>query len=398
MDARVPFNRPFLSGEEQANLAAVLDRGDLSSDGPFTQACSRFLEERFAIGRVLLTPSCTAALEMAAMLCDLGPGDEAIMPSYTFASTASAVVRAGARPVFVDIRPDTLNIDESLIEQAVSPHTKAIFPVHYAGVGCEMDAILEIAHRHGLRVVEDAAQGVDAFYRGRALGSLGHLAAFSFHATKNCTCGEGGSLCVNSPELAQRAEIVREKGTNRCQFVRGEVPQYEWIDVGSSCLIGEISAAFLMAQLNSLDRITAERRRICLAYREGLAPLEREGLVRLPQVPAHCRDNGHVFHVRLADQQTRDGLMAYLRRQGVQAISHYVPLHSSPMGRRHGRAAGTLRHTDETCRRLLRLPLYCGITEEELSQVIDHVFAFLGRRRAGEVDPRRPAQVAAENA
>src|SRR4051794_5919100 len=278
----IPFNKPYLTGKEMHYIAQAVERHGIAGDGPFTRGCARALEERFGIAKVLMTPSCTAALEMAAMLCDLGPGDEVILPSYTFVSTANAVVRVGARPVFVEVRPDTLNLDESQIEAAITPRTRAIFPVHYAGVACEMDRILQIARRRDLMVVEDAAQGVNAFYKGRALGSMGHLGTYSFHDTKNLVCGEGGALCCNDRALIERAEIIRDKGTNRAKFFRGEVDKYTWIDTGSSYIPSELACAFLAAQVEAMDAIKERRRAIDRFYREALGPLEDEGLLRLP--------------------------------------------------------------------------------------------------------------------
>jgi len=372
-NSRIPFNKPFIAGKELYYIAQAVTLGNIGGDGHFTKACSRLLEERFGIHRVLLTPSCTAALEMAAMLCDLGPGDEVIMPSFTFVSTANAVVRQGARPVFVDIRPDTLNIDDALIEDAITERTKAIFPVHYAGVGCEMDRIMTIAQQHDLLVVEDAAQGVNAFYDGRALGSIGHLGCYSFHETKNYICGEGGALCVNRPELVQRAEILRDKGTNRQQFFRGEVDKYTWVDVGGSYVPSEICSAFLYGQLEMLDPIARRRREIYRFYRHQLKPLEDEGLLRLPHLPEDCKSNYHMFYVLLPDAETRDGLLDYLKSQGIHAVFHYVPLHTSPMGRKFGYKEGDLPVTEELSGRLVRLPFYYEIEEEEQRTVADHV-------------------------
>ncbi|HUG92242.1 MAG TPA: dTDP-4-amino-4,6-dideoxygalactose transaminase [Planctomycetaceae bacterium] len=369
----VPFNRPFVAGNELDYIAQAVTRGNLGGDGHFTAACSRFLEERFAIGNVLMTPSCTAALELAAMLAGLGPGDEVIMPSFTFVSTANAVVRLGARPVFVDIRPDTLNLDERLLAAAVTDRTRAIMPVHYAGVACEMGPILEFARRHKLLVIEDAAQAVNAFYRGRALGSLGHLGCYSFHETKNYICGEGGALCINAPEFVERAEILRDKGTNRKQFFRGRVDKYTWVDVGSSYVPSEIACAFLYAQLERLEPITARRRELHEAYRTGLAPLEREGLLTLPRVPRHCASNHHIFYILLPDGRTRDELLAALSGRGIHAVFHYVPLHSSPMGRALGGWPADLPVTDDVSRRLLRLPVYHDLTEQAQRRVIHEI-------------------------
>jgi len=373
---RIPFNRPFIAGKELYYISQAVAMGNIGADGHFTQQCSRLLRERFGIHEVLLTPSCTAALEMAAMLCDLGPGDEVILPSYTFVSTANAFVRLGARPVFVDIRPDTLNLDETLVERAITPRTKAIFPVHYAGVGCAMDAIMAIADRHGLWVVEDAAQGVNSFCGCRALGSIGHLGAYSFHETKNYICGEGGALCINRPEFVERAEIIRDKGTDRKKFFRGLVDKYTWVEVGSSYVPSEICSAFLCAQLELLEPIAARRSAIYAYYRQALAPLEAEGRLRLPCIPADCRTNYHMFYVLLPDHGSRDGLLEHLKQQGILAVFHYVPLHTSPMGRRFGYAAGDLPVTEDASGRLLRLPFYYEITEEEQGRVVKTIAEF----------------------
>lgn len=372
-----PFNKPFVAGRELQYIAQAVKDGNIAGDGRFTQLCSKILEERFAIPRVLLTSSCTAALEMAAMLCELGPGDEVILPSYTFVSTASAVARAGATPVFVDIRRDTLNIDEQRIEEAITPRTRAIMPVHYAGVGCEMDRILGIAAAHGLRIIEDAAHGVTASYKGRALGSLGDLGTYSFHETKNYISGQGGALCINDPALVERAEIIRDKGTDRQRFARGEVDKYTWVDLGSSYVPSEIVSAFLYGQLEMLDSITERRRLIYNRYREGLAPLEEEGLCRLPRIPEGCESNFHMFYLVLRDRKARDALIAHLNVHGIHAVFHYVPLHSSPMGRRLGQTRGELPVTDEISARLLRLPFFYGIGETEQQEVAKQVADFL---------------------
>jgi len=325
-----------------------------------------------------MTPSCTAALEMAAILCEVGPGDEVILPSYTFVSTANAFVLRGAKPVFVDIRPDTLNLNEELIEPAITDRTKVICPVHYAGVGCEMDRIMEIADRHGLLVVEDAAQGVNAFYRERALGSIGHLGAYSFHETKNYICGEGGALCINDEKLVKRAEIIRDKGTNRQQFFRGAVDKYTWVDIGSSYVPSEISSAFLCGQLEMLESISARRREIFESYATQLAPLASEGLLRGPVIPAECKTNYHMYYVLLPDQETRDALMTHLRELGIMAVFHYIPLHSSPVGKELGRCEGDLPVTDDLSGRLLRLPFYHDMTSDEQAKVVDAIITLCG--------------------
>lgn len=377
----VPFNRPFIAGKELFYIAKAVTQGNIAGDGEFTRLCARWMEERFDVPHVLLTPSCTAALEMAAMLCDLGPGDEVVMPSFTFVSTANAVARLGAKPVFVDVREDTLNLDESLVEAALTERTRAIFPVHYAGVSCAMDPILEIARRRGLRVVEDAAQGVDASYRGRALGSIGDLGAFSFHETKNFICGEGGALCINDPALLERAEILRDKGTNRRQFFRGQVDKYTWVDIGSSYVPSEICSAFLYAQLEMTPVINASRRSKFEEYLTRLAPLEAAGRLRLPRTPEDCRSNHHLFYILLPDEATRDALAAHLRSRGVLAVFHYVPLHTSPMGRTFGYRDGDLPVTEDVSRRLLRLPLFHEMTAEEQDRVVDQIEGYFRQCR-----------------
>ena len=367
----IPFNKPFVVGKELYYIAQAVTLGNLAGDGYFTQQCSRLLEGQFAIGKVLMTPSCTAALEMALVLCDLRPGDEVILPSYTFVSTANAIVRAGATPVFVDIRVDTLNIDERLIESAITPKTKAIVPVHYAGVGCEMDGILDIAKNHNLFVVEDAAQGVGAYFNKRALGAIGHLGAYSFHETKNYICGEGGALCINDPGMIKRAEIIRDKGTNRREFFRGEVDKYTWVDIGSSYVPSEIACAFLYAQLEMMNVIAERRKTIYKQYRMLLKPLEVQGLLSLPHIPEDCRSNYHMFYVLLPDRVVRDALIAHLKKHGVMAVFHFIPLHSSPMGQKYGKQAGDLSITEELSSRLLRLPFYYEMTEAEQVYIVE---------------------------
>jgi len=385
---RIPFNKPFVAGKELYYVAQAVTLGNLAGDGYFTQKCSCVLEESFGIHKVLMTPSCTAALEAAAILCNLGPGDEVILPSYTFVSAANAIVRLGARPVFVDIRGDTLNIDESLIAEAVTPQTKAIFPTHYAGVACEMDEIMALARDHNLLVVEDAAQGVNAFYKDRALGSIGHLGTYSFHETKNYICGEGGALCVNSPDLLERAEIVRQKGTNRSKFFRGEVSKYTWVDIGSSYVPSEIACAFLYGQLELLDPIARRRREIHRFYREHIQPLESEGLLRLPHLPEQCSSNYHMFYILLPDVRTRDSLLADFQAHGIHSVFHYVPLHSSPMGRLLGWCPGDLPVTEEFSGRVLRLPFYHEISEDEQSRVVRHLKRFFESGRRGRAAAR----------
>ncbi len=381
MKIRIPFNKPFIAGKELYYIARAVTLGNIAGDGYFTKGCCRLLEERFGIHKVLMTPSCTAALELAAMLCGLEPEDEVILPSFTFVSTANAFVRLGARPVFVDIRPDTLNLDEELVAAAVTSRTRVICPVHYAGIGCEMDPIMELARRHRLRVVEDAAQGVNASYRGRSLGSIGQLGTYSFHETKNFICGEGGALCINDPELVERAEIIRDKGTDRSKFMRGEVDKYTWVDVGSSYIPSEVVCAFLYAQLELLDAITERRRAIYGFYRSHLESLENDGLLRMPRAPESTAGNYHLFYILLSDGETRDALMAHLKRHGILAVFHYVPLHSSPKGQTFGYRRGQLPVTEDLSARLLRLPFYYDITEDEQRQVVDQIRRFLRRRR-----------------
>ena len=375
----VPFNRPYTTSVEHAYLKEAIDSGHLEGDGPYTARCSRWLEQLTGSRRSLLTQSCTAALELSALLCDLAPGDEVILPSFTFTSTANAVVLRGAVPVFVDIRSDTLNIDEQLIEAAITPRTKAIIVVHYAGVACEMDAIMDIAERHGLLVVEDAAQGIMARYRGRPLGGIGHLGCLSFHSTKNIISGEGGSLQVNDDRFVRRAEIIREKGTNRSEFLRGQVDKYTWVDVGSSLLPSEIIAAFLLAQLEQAEEITARRLAIWETYHAAFAGLESAGLLRRPVVPEHCAHNAHMYYLLLPSLEQRTAFIAGLRSVGIQAVFHYVPLHSAPFGRRVGRVSGPMVNTDSLSERLVRLPLWVGV-EGVQDQVISRVHEQLTRQ------------------
>lgn len=366
----IPFNKPYMTGKELWYIAQAHTNGHLAGDGTFTKKCQAWLEQRTGAPKALLTHSCTAALEMAAILADLQPGDEVIMPSYTFVSTANAFVLRGAVPVFVDIRPDTLNLDEEKLEGAITERTKAMVPVHYAGVGCEMDKIMTIAQRHNLLVIEDAAQGIMASYKGRPLGTIGSLGAYSFHETKNVISGEGGGLLVNAPALVERAEIIREKGTDRSRFFRGQVDKYTWQDVGSSFLPGELVAAFLWAQLEEADAITAARLASWDHYQAMLDGLAQKGMLRLPIIPADCQHNAHMYYVLLRTANDRPRVLAEFKRQGIGAIFHYVPLHSSPAGKRLGRACGELSVTDSVASRLIRLPLWCGITTEQQEQVV----------------------------
>lgn len=351
-------------------IQEAIDNGHLSGRGPFDSRCTNWLEQRTGTPRALLTSSCTSALEMAALLAGVGEGDEVIMPSFTFVSTANAIALRGAIPVFVDIRADTLNIDERLVEDAITPRTKAVLAVHYAGVGCELDDLDELSREHGVALIEDAAQGALAAYRGRPLGTVGSLGCLSFHETKNVHCGEGGALLVNDPDLAERAEIVQEKGTDRTRFFRGEVDKYTWVDLGSSYLTSEVNAAFLWAQLEHAEEITHRRLEIWGRYHERFAELEDRGLARRPVVPAHTDHNGHMYYLLLEDRETRDRLIAGLADSGVHAVFHYVPLHSAPAGRRLGRAAGPMPVTDATSDRLVRLPLWPDMPEAQVERVV----------------------------
>jgi len=376
-EAMIPFNKPFLTGQETRYILEAHANGQLAGNGPFTRRCHAWLESQTGCHKALLTHSCTSALEMAALLLDLQPGDEVIMPSYTFVSTANAFVLRGAVPVFVDIRPDTLNIDETLIEAAITPRTRAICAVHYAGVACEMDSIMEIAGRHELFVVEDAAQGVLAGYKGRALGSIGHLAAYSFHETKNIISGEGGALLINDARFAERAEIIWEKGTNRSSFFRGEVDKYTWVDIGSSFLPGELIAAFLWAQLEQGKEITRRRLDIWQGYHQAFADAEKAGLLLRPKIPADCSHNAHMYYLLLPDMQQRSAMISALKAEGVHSVFHYVPLHLAPAGLRFGRAHGQLDVTVELADRLLRLPLWVGL-EDQQQRVIASVLKQIG--------------------
>lgn len=375
---RIPFNKPGLTGNELRYIAAAVENGHASGDGDFTRKCNAFLEEQLGVPKALLTTSCTHALEMAAILLDLQPGDEVILPSFTFVSTANAFVLRGARPRFVDIRRDTLNLDEAKIESAISPRTRAIVPVHYAGVGCEMQAIVDIAARHRLAVVEDNAHGLFGKYRGKYLGTLGCLAAQSFHETKNITCGEGGALLINDPQYIERAEIVREKGTNRSQFFRGQVDKYTWVDVGSSYLPSDLLGAFLCAQLEAWQDIQGRRRRIWECYCEGLSGWAQAHEVHLPIVPPHCEQSYHMFYLLLPSLTCRQALIAHFKARGILAVFHYLPLHLSPMGKRLGGKPGQCPVTEEISDRLLRLPFYNDLSHEDQARVIEAALEFHG--------------------
>lgn len=366
-----------MTGRELSYIAQAHVNGHLAGDGMFTKKCHAWLETRTGTHKALLTHSCTAALEMAAILADIQPGDEVIMPSYTFVSTANAFVLRGGVPVFVDIRPDTLNIDETKIEAAITPRTKVMVPVHYAGVACEMDTIMDIAQRHKLMVVEDAAQGIMSTYKGKSLGSIGHLGAFSFHETKNIISGEGGALLINDESLVERAEIIREKGTNRGQFFRGQVDKYTWVDIGSSYLPGEVIAAFLWAQMEDVHSITQRRMDIWLQYHEAFVLPENKGQLRRPIVPDDCTQNAHMYYILLKSLKHRTKLIKQLKAQGVNPVFHYVPLHSSPAGKKYGRASGELKHTDNLANRLLRLPLWVGLGIDQ-KNVVNAVIKSVG--------------------
>ena len=367
----VRFTVPHIVGRELEYIREAVENGRLAGGGPFSGKCGTWLEQRTGCRKALLTHSGTGALEMSAILSDVGPGDEVIMPSFTFVTTANAFVLRGGVPVFVDIRPDTLNLDEKLIEAAITDRTRAIVPVHYAGVGCEMDAIMEIANRHGLMVIEDAAQALLARYRGRELGGIGHLAAFSFHETKNIISGEGGALMVNDQAYAERAEIIWEKGTNRRQFFRGQVDKYTWVDVGSSFLPNELTAAFLLAQLEASEAITAQRMAVWNTYHAAFEAAEAAGRIRRPVIPDHCDHNAHMYYLLFPDGEARNRALKHLNDQDIRAVFHYIPLHSAPAGERYGRPHGEMTHTDSLSARLLRLPLWSGMSEETVAAVID---------------------------
>jgi dTDP-4-amino-4,6-dideoxygalactose transaminase len=372
----VPFNVPTAVGRERAYIDEALKEKSLAGDGLFTIRCERWLEEHLRSRRALLTPSCTAALEMSALLLDIQPGDEVIMPSFTFVSTANAFVLRGAVPVFVDVRSDTLNIDEGKIEAAITPRTRAIVVVHYAGEACEMDAIMAIASRHNIPVVEDAAQALLSTYRGRPLGGIGRFGCISFHTSKNILCGEGGALLIQEEADVLQSEIIREKGTNRSQFIRGDVQKYTWIALGSSYLLGELPAAYLLAQLENASAVCARRVAVCAAYRRGLAKLEEAGLLQLPLGTSQGTGNGHIFYALTRDHDTRDRLLSYLKDRNIVTMFHYVPLHSSPAGLRYGRAVGSMAVTDSISSRIVRLPLFATISDEQVQIVVDAVQQF----------------------
>lgn len=372
----IRFNVPPYVGKETEYMKAAIDSHKICGDGEFTKRCNAWIEEHTGTAKALLTTSGTQSLEMAALLSDIQPGDEVILPSYTFVSTANAFVLRGAKLVFVDIRPDTMNIDEKLIEDAITDKTRAIVPVHYAGVGCEMDTIMDIAKRHNLVVVEDAAQGVNAFYKGRALGSIGDYGCFSFHETKNYSMGEGGAILINRPEQIEDAEIIREKGTDRSRFFRGQVDKYTWVNIGSSFLPSDINAAYLMAQLEMADEINENRLQSWTRYNEGLQDLAQEGVIELPYIPEECAHNAHMFYIKTKDMEERKALISYLKERDIAAVFHYVPLHSAPAGLRFGRFHGEDRYTTKESERLLRLPMYYNLSESDQQKVIDAVHGF----------------------
>lgn len=373
----IPFNRPPHTGNEDQYVLESMRSEKISGDGKFTQLCHKWFEEALGCKKALLTPSCTQALEMAAILADIQPDDEVIMPSYTFVSTANAFVLRGAKIVFVDIRPDTLNIDENLIEQAITSKTKAIVPVHYAGVACEMDTIMQIAERHNLFVIEDAAQAMMSTYNGKPLGSIGHMAAYSFHETKNFTSGgEGGLLIVNDQRFVQRAEVIREKGTNRSQFFRGMVDKYSWVDIGSSYLPSEIQAAYLWGQLEASQRITDNRLAAWRKYYQALHPLKEKGFIELPITPKECCHNAHMFYLKVRDLEQRSLLLDYLKQSQILAVFHYIPLHTSTAGKRYSRFSRIDTHTTKESERILRLPIWYGIEDETLDYITKQIISF----------------------
>ena len=372
----IKFNIPPCTGKENEYIAQAIASHKICGDGEFTKKCNEWIESHTRTSKALLTTSSTHATEMAALLCDIQPGDEVIMPSYTFVSTANAFVLNGATVVFVDIRPDTLNIDENLIEEAVTPKTKAIVPVHYAGVSCEMDKIMEIARQHNLKVIEDAAQGVMSEYKGRPLGTIGNFGCFSFHETKNYSMGEGGCLLIRDKEMIEKAEIIREKGTNRSKFFRGQVDKYTWVSAGSSYLPSELNAAYLFAQLEQAQTIFDDRMKSWTLYYELLSPLKEAGKISLPVVPDNCKHNAHMFYIKAADLKERTALIEYLRRQDIYSVFHYIPLHSAPAGKQYARFCGQDIYTTKESERLLRLPMYYGLKSEDVYFVCEKIIQF----------------------
>ena len=374
----IKFNRVPYTGRELEYIEQAVASNRICGDGQFTKKCNAWIEEKTGVSKALLTTACSTALDMSAMLADVGPGDEVILPSFTFVSTANAFALRGADLVFVDIRPDTQNIDEKLIEDAITDKTKVIVPVHYAGVGCEMDTIMDIANRHGLIVVEDAAQGVMSAYKGRALGSIGDYGCYSFHETKNYSMGEGGALLIRDQDAVEKAEIIREKGTDRSKFLRGQVDKYTWVEVGSSYLPSEMNAAYLAAQLEMADEINEDRGKLELYY-ENAAPLAEEGRIELPVIPAECEHNAHMFYIKAAGHRGEIALISYLKQNDIMAVFHYVPLHSSPAGRRLGRFHGEDRYTTNTFERLLRLPMYYGLESDQVEYICGKITEFYKR-------------------
>lgn len=373
---KIPFNKPFIAGKELNYISEAVQAGHLSGDGPYTKLCHKWLEDRLGCKKALLTHSCTAALEMAAILCNIQPGDEIIMPSFTFVSTANAFVLRGGVPVFVDIRPDTLNIDEKLIENAITAKTKAIVPVHYAGVPCSMNEIVSLARLHDLFVIEDAAQALLSTYKKQYLGTMGHLGCLSFHETKNIISGEGGALLLNDSLFLERAEIIREKGTNRSKYFRGQIDKYTWVDIGSSYLPSELVGAFLYAQLEQAEKIIEVRRQIFEWYAESLKVLRKEGKVKLPFLDSNSSNNGHIFYIITRSPEERTKIIDFMQQKNIYSVFHYVPLHSSPAGQKYGRVSGNMNITEEMSSRVLRLPLYYEITTTEVERVVDALISF----------------------
>ena len=372
----ISFNKPPYIGKESEYVLDAVNKGHISGDGEYTKKCAKKLEELSGTKRALLTTSCTHATEMAALLSDIKPGDEVIMPSYTFVSTADAFVLRGATPVFVDIRPDTMNIDETLIEDAITSKTKAIVPVHYAGVGCEMDTIMDIARRHNLTVIEDAAQGIASTYKGKALGTFGDFGCYSFHETKNISMGEGGALLIQNEDMIEPAEIIREKGTNRAKFFRGQIDKYTWVNYGSSYLPSDMNAAYLWAQLENIDIIQKKRLSVWNRYKEGLSELEKKEYIEFGVIPDECTNNAHMFYIKVSDLENRTDLLKFLTENGIQAVFHYVPLHSAPAGRKFGRFNGEDRYTTKESERLIRLPLFYSISDEEVEYTIEMLLKY----------------------
>lgn len=375
----INFNIPPFTGKETEYMTKAIQNHKISGDGEFTKKCNKWIEDKTGTAKALLTTSCTHATEMAALLADIKPGDEVIMPSYTFVSTADAFVLRGATAVFVDIRPDTMNIDETLIEDAITDKTKAIVPVHYAGVGCEMDTIMDIARKHHLLVIEDAAQGVMSSYKGKALGTIGDYGCYSFHETKNYSMGEGGALLIKDPDMIERAEIVREKGTNRSKFFRGQIDKYTWVDAGSSYLPSELNAAYLWAQLEQADMVNENRLKSWNLYKELLTPIAEKEYITLPYIPEECTHNAHMFYIKTKNLEERSALISYLKENGVLAVFHYIPLHGAPAGQKYGEFIGEDKYTTRESERLVRLPMYYNLSEEDITYVAELISRFYAR-------------------